>query len=369
MTRRKDFISLARLAHGNEYDYSKCIYKHTKCYVIIICPEHGEFEMRADCHLLGAGCKVTTTSRTNTHLQRREAIKFIIKAVEKFGDQFDYSKVIETYTHSRAFVIINCIDHGNFKQYPASHLDKTTAYACLDCFLESKWYTTEEFIEQSQLLHKDKYDYSRVDYKDVSTPVIIRCKTHGYFEQAPKYHFKGVGCQKCSAWSFSQIAINWLDNMALDNNIIIQHAGNIGEFSIPNSRYKVDGYCAATNTCLEYFGCWYHGCPTCFKPDAINSLLKKTYGELYEKTIKRTEFIESQGFNVVSIWGHDWFTPKPFLSLKGIVTSVVNSKKIQIKLISKKIQVKLIPQNIDPKPILQKIQLKLIPQKIKLILK
>lgn len=57
--------------------------------------------------------------------------------------------------------------------------------------------TKEWFIEQAKLIHGDKFDYSKVDYKGITKPVTIICPEHGEFKQEPRYHIKGQGCKKC----------------------------------------------------------------------------------------------------------------------------------------------------------------------------
>jgi hypothetical protein len=56
----------------------------------------------------------------------------------------------------------------------------------------------EEFCNRSNLLHKNKYDYSLTEYKNNRTKVKIICKDHGIFEQIPESHMRGFGCSKCS---------------------------------------------------------------------------------------------------------------------------------------------------------------------------
>lgn len=62
--------------------------------------------------------------------------------------------------------------------------------------------TTQEFIDKSKQLHKDKYDYSRTVYINSRTKVIIVCPQHGSFEQLPSSHLQGNGCPMCARiWS------------------------------------------------------------------------------------------------------------------------------------------------------------------------
>ena len=54
------------------------------------------------------------------------------------------------------------------------------------------------FIERAILLHGDKYDYSKVEYKNQKTKVILGCQLHGDFPQVPDSHLSGSGCKQCA---------------------------------------------------------------------------------------------------------------------------------------------------------------------------
>lgn len=56
---------------------------------------------------------------------------------------------------------------------------------------------TEYFINMSNDLHNNKYDYSLVKYINHSIKVDIICKTHGIFKQTPSGHTINKGCKKC----------------------------------------------------------------------------------------------------------------------------------------------------------------------------
>ena len=52
-----EWVEMARLVHGDKYDYSKVNYVDAVTKVCIVCPEHGEFWQRPANHIhLGAGC-------------------------------------------------------------------------------------------------------------------------------------------------------------------------------------------------------------------------------------------------------------------------------------------------------------------------
>ena len=54
------------------------------------------------------------------------------------------------------------------------------------------------FIEQSNKVHSNKYDYTKVVYVNTHTKVIIICPVHGEFIQTPAMHQFGQGCKQCS---------------------------------------------------------------------------------------------------------------------------------------------------------------------------
>lgn len=57
--------------------------------------------------------------------------------------------------------------------------------------------TTSEFISDSIKVHGDKYDYSKVNYVNANTLVDLLCHKHGVFKQTPHNHLSGKGCPMC----------------------------------------------------------------------------------------------------------------------------------------------------------------------------
>lgn len=58
--------------------------------------------------------------------------------------------------------------------------------------------TNIEFINKSIDVHGDKYTYEKVNYVNTTTKVVIMCTKHGYFKQKPYHHIEGQGCPLCS---------------------------------------------------------------------------------------------------------------------------------------------------------------------------
>ena len=58
--------------------------------------------------------------------------------------------------------------------------------------------TKDEFINKCKLIHKDRYDYSLVEYNGNKIKVFIICRKHGIFNIRPDHFLRGHGCKKCS---------------------------------------------------------------------------------------------------------------------------------------------------------------------------
>ena len=57
--------------------------------------------------------------------------------------------------------------------------------------------TTESFIAEAKEIYGDRYDYSKVDYKNREHRVIVTCPVHGDFQVYAREHLDGKGCPKC----------------------------------------------------------------------------------------------------------------------------------------------------------------------------
>lgn len=185
----KTFVKKAIQKHGNKYDYSKTVYEKTGIPIIIICKIHGKFEQLPERHIFGHGCT------TCAGKMKKDTDHFIKDAIEFHGDVYDYSKV--DYVTSKLPVIIICGLHGEFNQTPNVHL-RSGCSKCGDIRIaEGKRYTTAEYIEKAEVVHGDKFDYSKVEYVGKFSPIIIICKLHGEFIQRADTHLKGGKCTKC----------------------------------------------------------------------------------------------------------------------------------------------------------------------------
>ena len=169
--------------------------KKSNIKIIIGCPIHGWFEQTPNSHLSNRGC-YDCGKETSSSKQKLSIESFISKARIKHNNKYDYSRVI--YKNSETKVIIGCPEHSWFEQKANNHLYGKGCIKCGHILTGNKKSSSlEEFIYRARKIHDDKYDYSRVIYKNSETKVIIGCPEHSWFEQKANAHLLGKGCFDC----------------------------------------------------------------------------------------------------------------------------------------------------------------------------
>jgi hypothetical protein len=322
----REFIQKANMIHNYKYDYSKTIYIHNMQHVIIICSIHGEFQQSPHNHLHGNGCKLCGIIKT-TSIRKSSTNEFIEKANIIHNYNYDYSKT--KYIDNHTNIIIICPLHGEFQQWPSSHLRGSKCNRCTSIIqANNARHTTEEFIKKASTVHSHKYDYSKTIYSACKDKVIIICPNHGPFSQVANYHLSGNGCSRCGRNRISKQAIEWLQ-MLRSTHPNVQTGEQIeGEYRIPNTGYFADGYCPDTNTIFEFHGDYWHGNPVKYESHTYNKVTSCTMGELYEKTKQKRITCEKLGYRYVEIWESSW------ISFKKVLVKI--QRKYKTKIIEKR---------------------------------
>lgn len=143
--------------------------ERSKHKATIICPIHGEFKATPQSHLKGSGCPVCNGT------QRITKDIFIERSIKSHTTKYDYSKV--SFKNPLEKVTIICPIHEEFQQRASYHMHGGNCPKCVG----GRKLTKEEFIEKAKIIHKNKYDYSKVKYVNYSTKVCIICPEHGDF--------------------------------------------------------------------------------------------------------------------------------------------------------------------------------------------
>ena len=131
--------------------------------------------------------------------------------------------------------------------------------------------------------------------------------------------------------NYSIKSIKWLKYVSLKNNFNIVHACNGGEqaIQIGGQRYKVDGYCKKSNSVFQFHGCFYHGCPKCYNGHEINEKTGIYMYILYQNTLRIENLIKSLGFNLITIWEHDFDNDREMKSTNLNTIDLVEPPKIR----------------------------------------
>ena len=308
MTTEK-FKKISSQKHNNFYIYEKSEYK-PKEKICITCPNHGDFLQDPYAHMNGAGCPLCAKER-NKGVNLKGTEEFIKEAIEIHGDKYDYSLV--EYKGRSIPVKIICPIHGEFYQQPAVHLRKD-GHGCPLCGMEaSRSFKVKDvnlFINQSNEIHNNFYDYSKVEYVNSNTPVVITCPIHGDFPQAPSSHLSGRGCPKCSAIGISNLECDVFKFIEkIQNQKIVQNTK-----SILNSKLELDIFIPDLNIAFEFNGIYWHS--TEFKP------------ENKYKHLNKTKLCEEKGIKLFHIWESDWLENRS--EVEDRIKKIFDTRSIEI---------------------------------------
>lgn len=294
--REQEWKESCNIIHNNFYDYSESNYQGAREKIKIICPDDGEFWQTADSHKRGHGCgkcRILTTEKVNLRL---------ISESRKIS-------CISDITSTNKHATWKCLNHNCKKTWearPDSILNSGTG--CPHCRRLSNKIVDQRLKKQNRTIKRIG------EVVNARIPILWgclnkNCKKTWKANPHSVVADRQTGCPHCNkTQKYSKKAIKWLEFIAAEEDIYIKHAENDGEYLIPNTRYKVDGYCEETNTVYEFHGDRFHGNPSLFKPDENchpydNSI---TALELFQRTMNRDNHIKSLGFNMVISWESDY---------------------------------------------------------------
>ncbi|MBR6516674.1 MAG: hypothetical protein IKT40_07425 [Bacilli bacterium] len=155
----EDFIKKAKLVHGDKYDYSKVEYIDSKHDVIIICPIHGEFKVKANSHLLGNICWKCGVELSRAKNKKTKE-QFIDKSKGIHGNKYTYENV--DYIDYHTEVLVTCPIHGDFLIKPIKHAQGTGCPYCSESKLEKN---VRIILEKNDISHIQEYKCEWLKYK------------------------------------------------------------------------------------------------------------------------------------------------------------------------------------------------------------
>jgi len=227
-----DFIDEARSIWGYKYDYSLVEYKGSHIEVLI---KHDDviYRQKPVQHLLGYNCERDT-------IKNKE--DFLRKCRDRHGDKYDYSLVEYTGSQNKVKIIF---DGKVYEQKAGAHIHSS---GMIERVILKK--TTRQFIKEANVIHNFRYDYSKVEYMNNQSKVIIVCKIHGDFEQVSSSHLSGTGCPHCCESKGEKKISKFLDLNEIEYIRQKKFDGCVG------IRYKLpfDFYLPKYRTAIEFDG-------------------------------------------------------------------------------------------------------------------
>jgi hypothetical protein len=241
--------------------------------------------------------------------------EFIRRAKEKHGAKCTYQRA--EYKNSRTKVTITCRDHGDYLQGPYRHLIGKT-HGCNKC-LNTKTYTTDEWIRRAKEKHGAKCTYQKVKYKNRITKVMITCKTHGDFLTDPYTHLtsKTHGCKKCSE-KHKFTTDEWIKKA----QEVHKDRYDYSEVKYNGASKKVTIICSVHKNFEQYASNHLNGsnCPKCsgshaYTTDEWIKMAKEVHGDKYNYS--KVKYINSKTKVIIICQKHREYTQRPGYHLEG----------------------------------------------------
>lgn len=179
--------------------------------------------------------------------------------------------------------------------------------------------TNEMFIEKARKVHGDKYDYSKVVYKDSHEKVCIVCPEHGEFWQTPTNHLCGKGCKKCGNSRAHKKQLKGIEKFIKEAKAVHGNKYDYSKTDYINAKIKVIITCPEHGDFLvtpdKHLG--GQGCPKCSSDwqKFFIEKAKKIHGDKYDYS--KMEYVNSRKKICIICPEHGEFFQTPERHLKG----------------------------------------------------
>lgn len=314
-TTESRLLQFANKFKGRDYSYPGFSYSgNNKDKITVVCNTHKMmFNPTVNNHARGSGCPtcgdITRAFKKRRCTEIEKTIDIMNKIqIEKKRLVYIYDLLSELGPMKETEFKFICPEHGIMTHTLHQHITRKSG--CEQCSRNRgntniKQNNVVLFEKRSNSIYLDKpqpgvtlskdnnqlCNYDQVIFKDIDTPVIIKCEFHNHtFEETPLNHMRGITCIYCmNSDAMYHNAQKWLqtfnDNIESNTTVIL------------------GGYSKNTDTYYEYITCFLNGCdnPECEYTQGINPFLKKSYEELHKQTIDRHNCIKKTGSKLITI--------------------------------------------------------------------
>lgn len=245
---KEDILNRFHEVHHEDYDYSDSDIEGVTKKIKIKCNRCGNvFYQTPDSHIRGCGCPKCSKTNIVKYDPKTLQKEFETKAQQVHGLKYSYGQ----YIKSSEKIEIKCNECGHaFYQTPSNHL---SGKGCPNCKRKKlsviKSLTLTDFINKSNSVHNNYYDYSESEYINNYTLIKVICPIHGEFWQLPHNHMNGKGCPKCNFKKLESDVLKFLEN----NNIKYESQKSF-EWLKYKSKMFLDFYLPEYNIAIECQG-------------------------------------------------------------------------------------------------------------------
>lgn len=305
------FIKDSVKKFGDKFKYDLLEYNGDKYKVLLFCKTHGLITITPNRHLAGDfGCSDCGREEG----ARRKILtnsEFATRAIAIHEHRYSYH--LMKYGNARDKIEVVCNVHGSFWISPTNHL---SGHGCKKCSNDTTRNTfiknTKWFIEKAKTIHENLYNYSLVNYIHSEQNVDIICKIHGVFQQHPRRHIVGHGCQKCSVGKNELLILNFLKE---------KNVNHVYQFKIPRFKncYWADFYLPETNTIIEYNGAQHYS-PVTFG-GISETKAQLNLNRQKERDAYVSFYAFQNGINLIEIDGREFTGRK----LKNLISKIIDA--------------------------------------------
>lgn len=291
------FITKAKIVHGDKYNYDNVVYVNNRTNVDIFCHSHGFFKQKPYNHLNGRGCPYCSIR------QKSNYEFFVNDSNVKHNNFYDYSLVNYVSKHDKVNII--CPKHGLFKQSPYLHLK---GHGCPKCGLEKTILNRDvkavgksiksSFINKYGVENPMFLESIKNKHKKIVNSCYVRDKAN-YTKR--KNNSFNTSSHECKVYSE-------LCNRFGENDIVKNYKSNLYPFNC-------DFYVKSTDCYIELNIHWTHGghwfdsnsdkCVIDKWSHKNSSYYKMAISVFTNRDVIKRDFAKSSKLNYVVFWKYD----------------------------------------------------------------
>lgn len=311
-TRKFAWIEKCKENYPDLFCYDKVIYKNKHTKVIVGCMKcNSDFEIIP--HQLSVLRSRNIIGCPSCNCKERGLIRSLSKneITNRIQDKW---RVIDwnNYTNVNAKIVVKC--NSCEKETSARINNLIKSMGCKACYNKRRGntlrFSRETMIQKFNQFWNNAYDYSKVEYINMTTNVTVTCKEHGDFEIIPHAHERGQGCPKCIPTSEKRL-LELLKPHFPD--IVYQYKMD----QCKRINYlPFDFYIPSYNTIIELDGDQHFKCVKIWKSDAERQL---------ERDIYKMKMAEKQGIRVIRVYQPDVYRKSDEWIMKTLLPNIIEN--------------------------------------------